>query len=218
MEFINENVKALLEQNKILEEEENRDTIPEFQQAMKQSLKRRSKNEIYESALKKAMEILFYEGIALTLEEILEEFSTPDNILSVDDNTDKFYPTFQSRYRLQYITDEQNAIPLPMDMPVPTRYDTRLEKSVPIEFRVTWMYRNEDFAKFCNEYYSKFNIEVSFENFKNKHRWKMIFKVKEPGYITRNNESLSETQNESAVESLCGSTTAQCGSQCEQSE
>lgn len=184
----NELLKATLN-NRTKQKEKDRITkINKFKDTLsfKNNNNKEDKSNIYNSALQCAMSTLF-DCISLSFEEILEEFSTTDNVLLKDQNTDKFYPGYKHRYRIQRLNHENNTIILPLDVEIPKRYDKKIEKLVPIDFRVSWMYRNDKFLEKCNNYYSKFGLQITFENL-TKNKWKIELKILND-YILRPDES-----------------------------
>lgn len=183
---MNKELQELLSKRTIVKQEDRQNAINIFKEQMTESFKHKNhaenKTNIYNTALEYAKNALF-DCITLSFGEILEEFSTFDNILDQSSRAEVFYPKYKSNYRIQNISAEQNVILLPIDIEIPTRYDKESGKKKPIEFRVSWMYRNDDFIKKCNDYYSKFDLFIEFTNL-NRNKWKIELKTKN-NVITR---------------------------------
>ena len=113
----------------------------------------------------------------MPFEEILEKFSTKDNVLSCLDNTSEYIPQYIEAYMFQELTKETNVIPLPANVKTPTKYDKVAGKARPIEFRVNWMYRNDHFKDLCNAYYSKYDLTFHFQNV-SRDKWKLTLRTK----------------------------------------
>lgn len=140
-------------------------------------------HEIYQTAYRYCLRLLL-ESTCMSVNDILQRFSTHTNKLSVEDNCIQnengylVYPTYKQNYWFDTIKKHENIIPLKYGMDVPKRKDLKTNKIVDIRFTITWYYQREEFIRLCNEYFKQFNLGFEIEKSeKRKNSWKLTMYI-----------------------------------------
>jgi hypothetical protein len=183
MNNFNPKLQELLLNGQYIQQQAIQEKTESFVNALSSSLTtdvREERDRKYHKAGEMAINTVL-KAMCLPFEEVLKIFN------ATLDDTGKYIAGTNEVFRNQKLTKSLNEIKL--DIPAdehPTYYDERTSKRLPIIFRTSWVYSKESFRKRISEYYSGFNVDITFEDLGD-FRWKITFTARD-GIITTKKE------------------------------
>jgi hypothetical protein len=191
-------MEELIRQHDLKKADEQNKLIESFKKQLKMTQKPKShfSKKMMDNCFEKCREFamgVVLECTLMSIDDIVAAFSSKDKC--IDPNKCIDYPTYNSYYWYNNIKRDQNNIPFPAGMEIPKRRDHQTGNLVDINFSVSKFYSDPAFIKKCNDYYVKFNLNLSIQkemsNPKYRNNWKLTLSVGKGNYIIFNQEKFN---------------------------